>query len=82
MTRDEVRPSQTIGWERIARIGNAEEHPDQLLASGGPLAVDLDDGVTELSFCPGYSQHTAAVLREIGLSDDDLGGLRTRGIVP
>ncbi len=47
-----------------------------------PLAVDLEDGVIELSFAPGYSQHTTSLLREVGLQAEDIADLQAMGIIP
>ncbi|NMF97928.1 CoA transferase [Aromatoleum toluolicum] len=47
-----------------------------------PMAVDVagaDGG--ELAFAPRYGQHTDAVLREAGCSDDEIALLHARGIV-
>lgn len=47
-----------------------------------PLAVDLEEGVTELAFAPGYSQHTTAILGEVGLRAGDIADLKATGIIP
>lgn len=47
-----------------------------------PPAVDLENGVAELSFAPRYSQHTETVLQEAGLAADSIATLRERGIIP
>ena len=47
-----------------------------------PLAVDLEDGVTELSFAPSYSQHTSSILLDVGLLAEDITYLQARGIIP
>ncbi len=56
--------------------------PDGRTVHLPPPAVDLEDGVQELSFAPRYSQHTDAVLREAGLAVDSIAILRERGIIP
>jgi crotonobetainyl-CoA:carnitine CoA-transferase CaiB-like acyl-CoA transferase len=47
-----------------------------------PPAVDLADGVTELSFAPSYSQHTTSILREAGLLPGEITDLKARSIIP
>ncbi|MFH1844754.1 MAG: CoA transferase [bacterium] len=47
-----------------------------------PPAVDREDGVTEFSFAPKYSEHTVSLLQEVGLGEHDIASLRTRGIIP
>lgn len=41
VSADEVRPGVRIMLDRIVRIGGVEGEPDRILASGGPVAVDV-----------------------------------------
>jgi itaconate CoA-transferase len=47
-----------------------------------PLAVDLEQGVTEFTFAPSYGQHTESVLMETGVSESQIADLRAQGIIP
>ena len=47
-----------------------------------PLAVDLENGVTELSFAPSYSQHTTSILQDVGLLPGEIFDLQAKGIIP
>jgi len=47
-----------------------------------PLAVDVPDSVTELTFPPGYSEHTAAILNEAGIDASEISELATAGVIP
>ena len=47
-----------------------------------PAAVDVTGGPDEFAFAPKYGQHTAAVLREAGVTQSEFDELATRGVVP
>jgi crotonobetainyl-CoA:carnitine CoA-transferase CaiB-like acyl-CoA transferase len=47
-----------------------------------PLAVDVPSSVTELTFPPGYSEHTAAILNEAGIDATEISELATAGVIP
>jgi len=47
-----------------------------------PMAVDLEDGMTELSFSPSYSQHTTSILQEVGFLPGEITDLQAKGIIP
>lgn len=68
--------------EAIRRRLTTTRMPGGKLVHMQPMAVDIagtDGG--ELPFAPRYGQHTDAVLREAGCSDDEIGLLHARGIV-
>jgi crotonobetainyl-CoA:carnitine CoA-transferase CaiB-like acyl-CoA transferase len=56
--------------------------PDGRVINLPPMAVDLEDGVNELSFAPNYSQHTQAILNESGLTQGEIETLTAGGIIP
>ena len=74
--------SQVRAMEAIASKLTTTRTPDGKLIHLAPLAVDLEDGVTEFSFAPRYSQHTQSVLQEAGLTEEEIEGLQRRDIVP
>jgi len=47
-----------------------------------PPAVDLEDGLTALSFAPSYSQHTISILQEVGLTEESIAELQSTNIIP
>jgi len=47
-----------------------------------PPAVDREGLVTDYSFPPKYSEHTESILKEAGLSREDMAGLQDRRIIP
>lgn len=47
-----------------------------------PIAVDLEESVSELAFAPSYSEHTHAILGESGLSQSEIDALAAEGIIP
>ena len=46
-----------------------------------PLPVDLPGGPRELSFAPGYGEHSRSILREMGLDDRNIDELEQAGVV-
>jgi crotonobetainyl-CoA:carnitine CoA-transferase CaiB-like acyl-CoA transferase len=56
--------------------------PDGRIVNLPPMAVDLEDGVRDLSFAPSYSEHTDAILAEAGLSPDEVAALKNEGVLP
>jgi crotonobetainyl-CoA:carnitine CoA-transferase CaiB-like acyl-CoA transferase len=46
-----------------------------------PLPVDTGTAPRELSFPPAYGEHSAAILREIGLDAGEIEELAAQGIV-
>jgi len=46
-----------------------------------PMAVDEPGAVSTLGFAPKYGEHTGAILREAGFSDDDRAHLAADGII-
>jgi len=46
-----------------------------------PMAVDEEDGRSELDFPPRYGEHTDAVLREVGYGEGDLAALHESGVI-
>jgi len=46
------------------------------------MAVDVEGANTELSFAPGYSEHTVAVLREAGCTGEEIENLKEQSVVP
>ncbi|NMF89405.1 CaiB/BaiF CoA transferase family protein [Aromatoleum petrolei] len=68
--------------EAVRRRLTTTRMPGGKLVHMQPMAVDVagaDGG--ELPFAPRYGQHTDAVLREAGCSEDDIALLHSRGIV-
>ena len=55
--------------------------PDGQVIHLPPRAVDLQQGVTEFAFAPGYGQHTESVLIETGLSRGQIGNLHAKGVI-
>lgn len=47
-----------------------------------PPSVDVDGLVTDYTFPPKYSEHTDAILREAGLSEEEIVALAGKGITP
>jgi crotonobetainyl-CoA:carnitine CoA-transferase CaiB-like acyl-CoA transferase len=47
-----------------------------------PAAVDVPGAPREFAFAPRYGEHTAAVLREAGVTEGEFGELASRGVVP
>ncbi len=56
--------------------------PDGRTINLPPMAVDLEDGVSALSFAPSYSEHTHGILSEAGLSQSEIDALTAGGIIP
>jgi len=46
-----------------------------------PMAVDVEDAVTELRFPPGYGEHTAAVMKGAGFDEGTCAKLRAAGAI-
>ncbi len=47
-----------------------------------PMAVDLADAETRFAPPPSYGEHTATVLREAGLTEEECAELRRDGVIP
>ncbi len=47
-----------------------------------PVAVDIGSPVTELSFPPRYNEHTREILREAGLSSEEIAQLQADHVIP
>jgi crotonobetainyl-CoA:carnitine CoA-transferase CaiB-like acyl-CoA transferase len=62
---------------RIAEIVDAEGHPQKLVAS----PAQFDDDPASLTRAPQFAEHTDAVLRELGIDDDRLIGLKIAGAI-
>jgi len=56
--------------------------PDGSVVHLPPMAVDLDEGVSELPFAPKYAEHTRAILEEAGVPAGELAGLSDEGLIP
>jgi itaconate CoA-transferase len=56
--------------------------PDDRVVNLPPMAVDLEEGVTDLSFAPKYSEHTHGILEETGLAQEEIAALAAEGIIP
>jgi crotonobetainyl-CoA:carnitine CoA-transferase CaiB-like acyl-CoA transferase len=56
--------------------------PDGRIINLPPMAVDLEQGVRELSFAPSYSEHTRAILEESGISEDEIDAFKLGGFIP
>jgi crotonobetainyl-CoA:carnitine CoA-transferase CaiB-like acyl-CoA transferase len=73
---------QVREMDAVASRVTTTHTPDGRAIRLPPMAVDLEDGATELAFAPSYSQHTEGVLVEAGLTPDDVEELKSEGIVP
>lgn len=73
---------QTREMKAIADKLTVTHTPDGEVIHLPPLAVDLDQGVSEFRFAPSYSEHTESVLREVGLSGDRIAELHASGVIP
>jgi len=73
---------QVRDTEAIASKLTTTRTPDGRTIHLPPMAVDLDDGVSELSFAPSYNQHTRSILAESGLSGSEIDALANDGIIP
>jgi len=77
-------PIQTIpqvaAMEAVSSRATRTTMPNGKTISMQPLAID--GALRALEFPPKYSQHTGQILREIGYSDADIGGLEDQGIIP
>ena len=74
--------SQVREMDAVASKVTTTRTPDGRVINLPPMAVDLEDGVTELSFAPSYSQHTQAILEESGLAQSEIETLAAEGIIP
>jgi len=73
---------QVRDMEAIASKLTTTTTPDGRTIHLPPMAVDLEDGVSELSFAPSYSEHTHAILAESGLSQSEIATLTADGVIP
>jgi len=64
-----------------SRVTNTRT-PDGRTINLPPMAVDLPEGVRELSFAPSYSEHTHSVVAESGLTPNEIKELAESGIIP
>ncbi len=55
--------------------------PDGKIINMQPMAVDVDDATTELTFPAKYGQHTRQILNEAGLETADIEALADAGII-
>jgi crotonobetainyl-CoA:carnitine CoA-transferase CaiB-like acyl-CoA transferase len=74
--------SQVREMDAIASKVTTTTTPDGRTISLPPMAVDLEHGVSELSFAPKYSEHTRAILEESGLTQGEIAALAGDGIIP
>jgi crotonobetainyl-CoA:carnitine CoA-transferase CaiB-like acyl-CoA transferase len=73
---------QVREMDAIASRVTTTTTPDGRTINLPPMAVDLEDGVRELSFAPSYSEHTRAILEESGLTQGEIAALAGDGIIP
>jgi crotonobetainyl-CoA:carnitine CoA-transferase CaiB-like acyl-CoA transferase len=73
---------QVRDMEAIASKLTTTRTPDGKRIHLPPLAVDLENALTEYSFAPRYSEHTKSILQEAGLGEEEIADLGTAGIVP
>ena len=73
---------QVREMEAIASKLTTTRTPQGTLVRLPPMAVDLESGVRQYHFAPKYSEHTDAVLSEVGLGEDRIALLRNEGIIP
>lgn len=74
--------SQARDMEAVAGRLTTTTTPDGRAVRLPPLPVDIENAVTSYSFAPHYSEHTESVLREVGLSEEDVSELRHEGVIP
>ena len=55
--------------------------PDGATVRLQPTAVDLEGAVSEFTFPPRFSEHTDAILAEVGHSAKDIAALRENGVI-
>ncbi len=55
--------------------------PDGNLVRMPPMAVDSENGLSELEFAPRYGEHTKAILSEVGLGDEEISALAGQGVI-
>jgi crotonobetainyl-CoA:carnitine CoA-transferase CaiB-like acyl-CoA transferase len=55
--------------------------PDGQVIHLQPMAVDMDDAQTELSFPAKYGQHTGQVLAEAGVAESEIAALAEAGVI-
>jgi crotonobetainyl-CoA:carnitine CoA-transferase CaiB-like acyl-CoA transferase len=68
--------------EAIASRLTTTRTPDDRVINLPPMAVDLEAGVSELSFAPSYSEHTRPILVESGLAQEEIEALAVEGVIP
>ncbi len=73
---------QVREMEAIASRLTTTRTPDDRVINLPPMAVDLEAGVSELSFAPKYSEQTRPILEESGLTQDEINALAAEGIIP
>jgi crotonobetainyl-CoA:carnitine CoA-transferase CaiB-like acyl-CoA transferase len=73
---------QVREMDAVASRVTTTHTPDGRTINLPPMAVDLEDGASELSFAPSYSEHTHAILGESGFSQSEIDGLAADGIIP
>jgi crotonobetainyl-CoA:carnitine CoA-transferase CaiB-like acyl-CoA transferase len=73
---------QVREMEAISSRLTTTHTPDGRVVHLPPMATDLEDGVSELSFAPSYSQHTRPVLAECGLGEGEIAALSEDSIIP
>ena len=73
---------QVREMEAISSRLTTTRTPDDRVVNLPPMAVDLEEGVTDLSFAPKYSEHTHGILEDTGLSPDEIDVLARDGIIP
>ena len=73
---------QARQMDAIASRLTTTRTPDGRTVHLPPLAVDDNQAITDYSFAPGYSQHTGALLQEIGFSEHQIADLQSAGVIP
>lgn len=72
---------QVIELDAIASKLTSTRMPDGKTIRMPPMAVDLDNGVRELDFPPGYGEQTTDILREAGYGNAEIEALLGAGVV-
>jgi len=73
---------QVRDMDAIASKLSTTRTPDGSVINLPPMAVDLEDGVNELSFAPKYSENTHSILEESGIALREIDALAAEGIIP
>jgi len=72
---------QVMDLEAIRSKLTSTTMPDGTPIRMQPMAVDVPNGETELSFPPGYGEHTTDILHEVGYDETEIQALKDSGAI-